>query len=273
MYRILSKWNLETKQKDIAMSLELTRRPEQSLVFFTPSYEQIVLKVRFINNPKVQLKLFLPATFTLDKKDSSQVSFQTSKVKKGASLDWLHVVIDAVQGDEFTVQAANHSMLRVAIERVHRGYILFRLRLPNDYVVWRDELLVINDGGYSPLNKLPADPKQEQQLSNTRGPQIRIKKPPHHRSPLVARVNSEKNEFFRTANKRKGNSIVNKENGSLILVRRAGETLMIGDDVTVTVESVHGDRVTLVTTAPKDIPVIREEVYQRIKDDDNVGNR
>ena len=66
----------------------------------------------------------------------------------------------------------------------------------------------------------------------------------------------------------------------LILTRRVGETLMVGDEVTVTVLGVKGNQVRIGVNAPKDVAVHREEIYQRIKQekppgeiaDDDAGN-
>jgi carbon storage regulator len=51
----------------------------------------------------------------------------------------------------------------------------------------------------------------------------------------------------------------------LILTRRVGETVVIGDDVTVTVLGVKGSQVRLGVNAPKEVAVHREEIYERIK--------
>ena len=51
----------------------------------------------------------------------------------------------------------------------------------------------------------------------------------------------------------------------LILTRRVGETVVIGDDVTVTVLGVKGNQARLGVTAPKEIAVHREEIFDRIK--------
>ena len=53
----------------------------------------------------------------------------------------------------------------------------------------------------------------------------------------------------------------------LILTRRVGETLIIGDDVSVTVLGVRGNQVRLGVDAPKDVAVHREEIYQKIQDE------
>jgi len=55
----------------------------------------------------------------------------------------------------------------------------------------------------------------------------------------------------------------------LILTRRVGETLMVGDEVTVTVLGVKGNQVRIGLNAPKEVAVHREEIYQRIQAENN----
>jgi len=57
----------------------------------------------------------------------------------------------------------------------------------------------------------------------------------------------------------------------LILTRRVGETVMIGDDVTVTVLRVKGNQVRLGVNAPKTVSVQREEIFHRMKREDVDG--
>ena len=54
----------------------------------------------------------------------------------------------------------------------------------------------------------------------------------------------------------------------LILTRRIGETVMVGDEVSVTVLGVKGNQVRVGIEAPRDVAVHREEIYQRIQEED-----
>jgi len=57
----------------------------------------------------------------------------------------------------------------------------------------------------------------------------------------------------------------------LILTRRVGETVMIGDDVTVTVLGVKGNQVRIGVNAPRDVAVHREEIFERIRREEQGG--
>jgi carbon storage regulator len=65
----------------------------------------------------------------------------------------------------------------------------------------------------------------------------------------------------------RGGTSVNRLKGinMLILSRRIGETMMIGDDIAVTVLSVKGNQVRIGIKAPKDVAVHREEIFERIQ--------
>jgi carbon storage regulator len=51
----------------------------------------------------------------------------------------------------------------------------------------------------------------------------------------------------------------------LVLSRKCGETVVIGDGIMVTILAIHGERVKLGVVAPAEVPVHRQEVYQRIE--------
>jgi carbon storage regulator len=53
----------------------------------------------------------------------------------------------------------------------------------------------------------------------------------------------------------------------LVVTRRVGQAIKIGDDITVSVQEVNGKQVRIGVDAPRDVPVHREEVYERIKAD------
>jgi carbon storage regulator len=55
----------------------------------------------------------------------------------------------------------------------------------------------------------------------------------------------------------------------LILTRRVGETVMVGDDITVTIVSVKGNQIRIGINAPRNVSVHREEIYERIRRQQN----
>jgi carbon storage regulator len=59
----------------------------------------------------------------------------------------------------------------------------------------------------------------------------------------------------------------------LVLTRKSNQSIMIGDDVEVTVLSIMGEKVRIGIQAPRDIPVFRTEVYLEIKEERKAGER
>jgi carbon storage regulator len=59
----------------------------------------------------------------------------------------------------------------------------------------------------------------------------------------------------------------------LILTRRIGEAVMIGQDITVKVVEVKGTQIRLGISAPRDVPVHREEIFERIKNESRASRR
>lgn len=57
----------------------------------------------------------------------------------------------------------------------------------------------------------------------------------------------------------------------LVLTRKLGETLMIGDDICIKVVDIHGNRVRIGVEAPRDLPVVREEVLSEQRTDPRRG--
>ncbi len=53
----------------------------------------------------------------------------------------------------------------------------------------------------------------------------------------------------------------------LVLTRKSNQSIMIGDDVEITVLSVMGDKVRIGIKAPRDVPVFRQEVYLEIQEE------
>jgi carbon storage regulator len=70
----------------------------------------------------------------------------------------------------------------------------------------------------------------------------------------------------------KNNKDRGEETTMLILTRRVGETVVIGDDVDVTVLGVKGNQVRLGVKAPREVSVHREEIYKRIKDEEQANS-
>lgn len=59
----------------------------------------------------------------------------------------------------------------------------------------------------------------------------------------------------------------------LVLTRRTDESLTIGDSITVTILAIEGDKVKLGITAPREIPILRTEIYQAVQDQNRIAER
>lgn len=59
----------------------------------------------------------------------------------------------------------------------------------------------------------------------------------------------------------------------LVLTRKSNQSIMIGDDIEVSVLAIVGDKVRVGIQAPRDVPVFRKEVYLEIKDEELAGTR
>ncbi|UHA61578.1 carbon storage regulator CsrA [Metabacillus litoralis] len=55
----------------------------------------------------------------------------------------------------------------------------------------------------------------------------------------------------------------------LVLTRKAGESIQIGDEIELTILSVHGDQIKIGINAPKDVDIHRKEIYLSIKESNN----
>ncbi|MCW9715798.1 MULTISPECIES: carbon storage regulator CsrA [Avibacterium] len=58
----------------------------------------------------------------------------------------------------------------------------------------------------------------------------------------------------------------------LILTRKVGESLLIGDEISITILSVRGNQIKVGVNAPKEVSVYREEIYQRMKKQDDTSS-
>ncbi len=59
----------------------------------------------------------------------------------------------------------------------------------------------------------------------------------------------------------------------LVLSRRAGESLVIGDEIILTVLTIEGDRVKIGVTAPRDVPIKRQEMWQALKEQETIAEQ